>query len=70
MLRDHEKLKGLSYITKGHREFKEHMGMGSLCCNTLDLFCRQLLERMPKPQRGVLRVGRMRQTISRVKKET
>jgi hypothetical protein len=39
MLRYDEKLRGLSRKAKGHIEVKEHLGMGSLCCNTLDLCC-------------------------------
>jgi hypothetical protein len=70
MLRDDEELRGLSCRTRGHIEVKEHSGMGSLCCNTLDPCCRQLLERVPETSKGVLRVSRMRQTRSRVKKET
>jgi hypothetical protein len=44
MPKNDEELKGQSYITKGHIEDKEHLGKGSLCCNTLDLCCRQLTE--------------------------
>jgi hypothetical protein len=39
MPRNDEELKGSSYRTKGHIENKEHLGMGSLCCNNLDLCC-------------------------------
>jgi hypothetical protein len=70
MLRYDERLRGLSYRTKGHIEVKKHLGMGSLCCNTLDPCCRQLIERVLEiyVQRGVLRVGKMRQTRSRMKR--
>jgi hypothetical protein len=44
MLRNDEKLKGPSRRTKGHLEDKEHLGMGSLCCNTLHLYCRQFID--------------------------
>jgi hypothetical protein len=44
MLRYDEELSCPSCITKGHIEIKEHLGMGSLCCSTLDLCCRQLIE--------------------------
>jgi hypothetical protein len=40
MLKDDEKLRGLSCRTTRHIKVKEHMRMGSLCCSTLDLFCR------------------------------
>ncbi len=40
MLRYDEELKGSSHRTKGPIEVKEHPGMGSLCCSTLDLCCR------------------------------
>jgi hypothetical protein len=40
MLRYDEKLRGLSCRTKGHIKIKEHMGMGSLCCSTLNLCSR------------------------------
>ncbi len=36
MLRNDEKLRGSSRRTKGHIEDKEHVGMGSLCCRTLE----------------------------------
>jgi hypothetical protein len=44
MPKNDEELKGLNRRTKGHIKDKEHLGMGSLCCNTLDLCCRQLME--------------------------
>jgi hypothetical protein len=59
MLRNDEKLKGPSRRTKGHLEDKEHLGMGSLCCNTLHLYCRQFIDWVPKTSRGILRVDRM-----------
>ncbi len=40
MPRNDEELRGLSRIIKGHIKDKEHLGIGSLCCNTLDLCCR------------------------------
>jgi hypothetical protein len=40
MLRHDEKLRGSSCRTKGHIKIKEHMGMGSLCCSTLNLCSR------------------------------
>jgi len=52
MLRDDEELKGLSYRTKGHIKVKEHTRMGSLCCSTLDLFCRQLPKQMLETSKG------------------
>ncbi len=42
MPRNDEELRGPNYRTKGHIEDKEHLGMGSLCCNTFDPCCRQL----------------------------
>jgi hypothetical protein len=36
MPRKDEELKGPSRRTKGHIEDKEHLGMGSLCCRTLE----------------------------------
>jgi hypothetical protein len=59
MSRNYEKLRGPSRITKGHIKDKEHLGMGSLCCSTLDLCCRQLIECVPKTSRGILKVDRM-----------
>jgi hypothetical protein len=52
MLRYDEELRGLNYRTKGHIEVKKHPGMGSLCCNTLDLCCRQLIERVLETSKG------------------
>jgi hypothetical protein len=40
MLRDDEELRGPNCRTKGHIEVKEHTRTGSLCCSTLDVFCR------------------------------
>jgi len=40
MLKDDEELRGPNCRTTRHIEVKEHMRMGSLCCSTLDLFCR------------------------------
>jgi hypothetical protein len=34
--RNDEELRGPSCRTKGHIEDKEHLGMGSLCCRTLE----------------------------------
>ncbi len=44
MQRYDEELKGPSRKTKGHIEVKEHPRMGSLCCSTLDLCRKQLIE--------------------------
>jgi len=44
MPRNDEELKGSSRKIKGHIEDKEHLGMGNLCCNILDLCCRQPTE--------------------------
>ncbi len=60
MLRDDEELRGPSCRTKGHIEVKKHTGMRSLCCSTLNLFCRQLPKQVPKTSKG-LSVGKMRQ---------
>jgi hypothetical protein len=54
MLKYDEELKGLNRRIKGHIEVKEHSGMGSLCCSTLDLCCRQLTERVPETSKGCL----------------
>ncbi len=43
----------------GHIENKEHLGMGSLCWSTLDLYCGQLTERVPETSRDILSVDRM-----------
>jgi hypothetical protein len=40
MPRNDEKLKCPSRRIKGHIYDKEHLGMGSLCCSTLDLCCK------------------------------
>jgi len=42
MPRIDEELKGLSRRSKGHIEDNVHLGMGSLCRNTLCLCCRML----------------------------
>jgi hypothetical protein len=52
MLRYDEELRGLSHKTKGHIEVKEHPRTRSLCCSTLNLSCRHLIERMPKTSKG------------------
>jgi len=52
MLKDDEELKGPSCRIKWHIEIREHIGMGSLCCSTLDLFCRQLPKQVPKTSKG------------------
>jgi hypothetical protein len=57
MSRNDEELKGPSYRTKGHIKDKEHLG--NLCCNTLDLCCRQLIKSVPTTLRGILRVDKM-----------
>jgi hypothetical protein len=44
MLRDDEELRGWNCRIKGHIKVKNHPRMGSLCCNTLDPCCKQLLE--------------------------
>jgi hypothetical protein len=44
MPRNDEELRGPSHRSEGHIEDNEHLGMGSLCCNTLYLCCRLLLE--------------------------
>ncbi len=46
--RNDEELRGLNRRIRGvHIAEKEKLGMKSLCCNTLDLYCRQLTERTP-----------------------
>jgi hypothetical protein len=52
MLRDDEELMGPSCRTKGHIEINKHTGMRSLCYSTLNLFCRQLPEQVPKTSKG------------------
>ncbi len=43
MSRNDEKLRDPNHRNKGgHIEDNEHLGMGNLCCSTLDLYCRQL----------------------------
>jgi hypothetical protein len=60
MLRNDEELRGPSHRNKRvHIAEKEKPGMKSLCCNTLDLYCRQLTKRIPKTSRGILKVDRM-----------
>jgi hypothetical protein len=44
MSKNDGELRGLSHRTSGNIEDKEHMGMGNLCCNTLDPCCRQLIK--------------------------
>jgi hypothetical protein len=36
MPRNDEELRGPSHRTKGHIEDKEHLGIGNLCCRTLE----------------------------------
>jgi hypothetical protein len=61
VLRNDEKLKGPSYRNKGvHIAKKEKLGR-SLCCSTLNLYCRQLIEIIPKTSRGIFSVDRMNQ---------
>jgi hypothetical protein len=60
MPRDDEELKGPSRRNKGgHIAEKEKLGMRSLCCSTLNLYCRQLTKRIPETSRGILSVDRM-----------
>jgi len=44
MLRNDEELKGPSHRSKGHIEYNELLGMGSLCHSTFCLCCRLLSE--------------------------
>jgi hypothetical protein len=62
-------LRSLSCRIKGHIEFWEHLGMGRLSCNAIDLCYRQLIKTFRKSQGGVLKMGRMKQTKSRMKRK-
>ncbi len=70
MLRYDEELRSPSRRTKGHIEIKEHPGMGSLCYSTLDLCCRQLIERMPKTSKGCPQGGQNETKKIKNEKET
>jgi hypothetical protein len=62
VLRNDEKLRGPSYRNKGvHITKKEKLGRRSLCCSILNLYCKQLTERIPETSRGILNVDRMSQ---------
>jgi hypothetical protein len=52
MLRYDEELRGSNCKIKGHIKVKEHPRMGSLCCSTLDLCCKQLTEQAPETSKG------------------
>jgi hypothetical protein len=69
MPRNDEELRGPSRRNKGGDiTKKEQLGMKSLCCSTLDLYCRQqyfdlycrqLTKRILETSRGIFSVGRM-----------
>ncbi len=60
MLRDDEELRGPSRRNKGgHIIEEEKLGMRSLCWSTFNLYCKQLIEKIPETSRGIFSVDIM-----------
>jgi len=53
----------------GYIENKKQMGRGGLYCSTLDLYYRQLTERVPETSRGILNVDRMSEPNHKLRRD-
>ncbi len=68
-MRDDEERMGPSYRIEWHIEVKMHLGKGNFCSSTLTLCCKTIAKvGARKPQKDVLRLGKMKGIRSRVGK--
>jgi hypothetical protein len=68
-LRVDEERRGPSCRIEWHIKVKMHLGRGNFCCSTLNLCCRTTIRMgAGNLKGGILRLGRMRGTKSRVGK--